>query len=118
MLSAMAELFTVKEVTIKGAKGLSEPFQVGAGMVVSIITPNKWTAADLTFLSSPIEGMEWNSVFDAVGNELTVKCAADREIRLMPALNRSGWVRLRSGTTAAPVKQEAARKMLVVIQGL
>lgn len=115
----MSEVFSIKEVTVKANKnGLSEPFWVGGGMVISIITSKEWTPARLSFQHCALEGQEWNDFYNSDGQEISVGIVANTEIRIMPLLNRTGWVRLRSGLSAAPVKQAGARKFKIVIQPL
>ena len=82
---------------------------VGNTILDTLLVPTGWTAANITLLGS-INGTTFFPVHDAAGVEVTLTAAADRIVRFPPDF-RLGfpYLRIRSGTTAAPVNQAAAR---------
>lgn len=67
-----------------------------------------WTAADLTVQTSP-DGVAWYDLYDEYGTPYTVKAAASRAVFINPGpLLAVNFIRLRSGTPAAPVNQASA----------
>lgn len=71
--------------------------------------PAAWTAAELTFQVSA-DGITYGDLYEADATEVSVMAAASRYIRLEP----SAWaviryLKVRSGTSAAPVNQAAQR---------
>jgi hypothetical protein len=78
-----------------------------------IITPAAWTAAAITFQASP-DGVTyydlWFNDAEYTIASATVATAAARSIVLDPAVFYGiRYLKLRSGTSAAPVNQGAAR---------
>jgi hypothetical protein len=102
-----------KTVTIRKGQSLSEPVNAGGLSVVAVIFPSGWTAADLTFSSSPDEGFGWNDVYVA-GVRLAVAAGANREVRGM-ALQNANWLRLRSGNSEKPIVQGDDRQIKLVL---
>jgi hypothetical protein len=77
-------------------------------------SPN-WTAADITFQSSPDDIVPYSDIYDNTGTEISHSVAAGRFVRVNPA----EWigvrfVKFRSGTAAAPVNQVAARSIILI----
>jgi hypothetical protein len=86
---------------------------LGSLTVVAIIMPSAWTAANLTFQSSN-DGTTFNDIYDSYGNELVVSAAASRYIIMPPTTFLTGFsLKVRSGTTATPVNQGAARAIIL-----
>lgn len=108
---------TTKTVTIKNGQSMSEAFSLGGGMLVAIVTPPAWTAANLTFMASVGEGQGWNSVYNANNTETLANAAAARAIVNLPDLNGGVQLKLRSGTSAVPVIQGADRVITLLISG-
>jgi hypothetical protein len=77
---------------------------------------SEWTGADLTLLASP-DGDKWLPVHkQSDDTEVTIQAGGARHIVLDP-LTVAGlsWIKFRSGTTAAPVAQAAARTIRVAL---
>lgn len=75
--------------------------------VLRLIIGAAWTAADITVQMSP-DGVAWNDMYDEYGSPYTIKAAASRTIFVAPGpLLAVNFIRLRSGTPAAPVAQAA-----------
>lgn len=116
---------SILTTTITGGASLSDAQNVD-GRLVAIETPAAWTAAGLTFQGSS-DGATFADIWDA---GLTAT-AAERTIASgnIPtsaarylALSLNDWVglkyvRLRSGTAAAPVAQGSARVIKLVLSG-
>jgi hypothetical protein len=105
----------VKTVTIRKGQSLSEPVNAGGLSVVAVIFPSGWTAADLTFSSSPDEGFGWNDVYTTAGLRLVITAGANREARGIAGLDKANWLRLRSGNSEKPVAQGDDRQIKLVL---
>lgn len=100
---------TTQTVTIANGAAISGNVELTAPMF-GIDMPAAWTAADLTFQVSA-DGGTYSDLYDELGVETNVKAAASRAIRFT---NPGQWLgvrflRIRSGTAAAPVNQGGAR---------
>lgn len=73
--------------------------------LVGLQMPAAWTAAGLT-LQGSMDGVNFANVYDQSGTEVTLTVAASRFIQLNPA-DFAGFrkLKLRSGTSGAPVNQ-------------
>ena len=81
----------------------------GACTLATIVMPSAWTAANITFQGS-VDGQTFGNIYDDSGAEVVVTAAASRVI-VVTASYFWGirWIRLRSGTSSAPVNQAAQR---------
>lgn len=99
--------------------------------IVGIEMPAAWTAAGISFLScfrndgsgqatSLTETFE--PVFDGAGAEVTITAVQGNYVGLTQAqqfaLRASGRVKIRSGTSAVPVPQGAARTLRLILSQL
>lgn len=105
-------------VTIANGQSLSPAFSLGGSMPAAILMPAAWTAAALTMQVS-FDGTTFVDVYDDSGNELSVTTDANRlvlfdNLAQLMALGLGAQFKLRSGTSAAPVNQGAARTLHVV----
>ena len=79
--------------------------------------PAAWTAAGITFQASS-DGVTFGDVRDDAGAEVTVTAAASSFIvfrqDLGEELNGVAYLKVRSGTTGAPVNQGAARTLTLL----
>jgi hypothetical protein len=104
--------------TIASGAALSSAVNLGDKVLCAIIAPAAWTAAALTFQASDDGGVTWNSMFDDGGNEITIISAAvvaGQRISVDPSQFASvDCITVRSGTTATPVNQGAARAIKLV----
>ena len=85
--------------TIPHNESLSDGADCSGGDIVRITVPQEFTPANLTFQSSS-DGNMYNDLYDAEGEEIlrTIIVAAEWAKTL-------GWIKIRSGTRAAPVAQ-------------
>ncbi len=109
---------TEYQTDIAAGAALSASVELDRRTLVGIIMPAAWTAAVLTMQASG-DGSTWHDIYDELGNESTLQVAAGRAVRVHPAFTR-GWayLRLRSGTGAAPVNQVAAVTLTVLVEYL
>jgi hypothetical protein len=100
-------------VTIPGrdATGLSAVF-FNPGRMTSIQMPATWTAAQLTFQGSP-DGITYTNIYDSNGNEVIVQAAAS-ELVTIDREESQTYMKIRSGTSGAPVTQGGDRILKVM----
>jgi hypothetical protein len=102
---------TLQPATIAAGQSLSGAVSLGALTLVGISMPGTWTTAPLTFQVSPDGGTTWQELYDGAGNEVTIQAAANQFV--IPLADPSylwrgvNMVKVRSGTSAAPVVQSA-----------
>jgi hypothetical protein len=102
-------------VTIAAAGSLSGAVSLPPGhYLAAIIMPAAWTTADLTFQGS-VDGTVYNNLYSASGSELTASAGAAQMIVLPP----TDWcavpfLKVRSGTAALAVAQDAARALTLI----
>lgn len=97
------------KATIPAAASQSDALIVGGLQLLDLVVPAAWDAANITLLGS-IDGTAFFPIHDAAGAEVALTAAPGRIVRF-PAEFFVGvnFLRLRSGTTAAPVNQAAQR---------
>lgn len=105
--------------TIANNASLSSAVSLGYTRVHRIAMPATWTTAALTFQSS-YDGNTYNDVYTDSG-EYTVSSSvvgASRTIVLDQSIFYGiKWLKVRSGTSASPVNQAAARTLVLVTVG-
>lgn len=103
----------VSAVIANGAS-LSGAYALNGEHLVGIAMPAAWTAAVMTFQGS-VDGLTYQSCYDMSGNEITVQAGQALNHGIPPGA-LAGWkfLKIRSGTTAAPVSQGAARTVTMV----
>jgi hypothetical protein len=106
---------TVQTATIANAASLSDAVDVGEGVVVGFLVPT-FTSAALTFQGSD-DGITFKDLKDAAAAEVTIVASVGDVFFAAPAaLNSAAFIKVRSGTSAAPVAQGAQRLIKVVIK--
>lgn len=114
-------ILTTSVVTISSGASLSPAVQLdkdGAGALVAIVMPSGWDAASITLqaIADPT-ATTFVNVFDSSGTETTITAAASRYIQLIPTLFAGmTQVKIRSGTSGAPVNQTADRALTLVFR--
>jgi hypothetical protein len=118
-------LAVIRGAIIPAGQSLSNAVDCsGSARLARIIFPPGWTAAPLTFQLSP-DGAAWSdlhhvSVPGAAYNtyEAVVPNPRAGSTVILPTnLGQSlAWVKVRSGTAAAPVAQEADREFMFVVE--
>lgn len=117
-----AEYVTSPQVSYKnvpipaGASGISGDVDLGPYRLGGIAIPSSWiTATSITFQASA-DGTNWYNLFDEVGTEISIGVAASRLARLSLADWLSlRWLRLRSGTSGAPVNQTNSPVLTLIL---
>ena len=101
--------------TIANGTSLSGELQLNGLMIDAIIMPAAWTAAGLSFVAAEVSGGTFLPLFDVAGVEITATVAASPRIVLPISLIRThNFIQLRSGTSAVPVNQGAARSITLL----
>lgn len=103
--------------TIPAGQSLSAavPLAVNGETLVAIQMPAAWTAAALTFQAAHDDDATFVDLYNAAGVEVTIQAAQSRYIPVDPADFRGVlFLKIRSGTGAAPVNQTADRTLILV----
>ena len=92
----------------------------GKGMrLAKIFMPSAWTAAAMTFAEAEASGGTFDPLYDGGGIEVSETVAASRTVAPLnvAALTSMCYFKLRSGTVASAVNQEAARTIGLLFVG-
>lgn len=118
----------VVSATIPPNQALSDGIDLGANTCFAFEMPEAWAGTALTFQSkanlqesgSGGTTEDWDNVYDDNGTELSVTVAADRVVGLRrdqaSVLSGIRFLRIRSGTSAAPVNQNPQRIIKVLVK--
>lgn len=106
---------TAVPVAIAINDSLSAAIDLGTARLGRIAMPAGWNAANLT-LQTSVDGVTFNNLHKDDGTEYTITAAAGRSI-LVPLADMLSvrYLKLRSGTSALPVVQTAARSIVLVL---
>lgn len=103
-----------RSVTIASGQSLTASIDIKDLPIVAIQMPSTWTAANLTFQGSN-DGTNFFDVYNLEGDEYRVVAAASRYIVLSPfEFQWARYIKIRSGTTGAPVAQGGERTIVIV----
>ncbi len=88
------------------------------GLIVGLLLPAAWDAANVTFLHALDPNAAFSPVFDRNGQEYVVVVAAGRVVTI-PNIDLSAlrYFKVRSGTSQIPIPQTADRIIQVMITG-
>jgi len=119
--SISGSLSVMPTLSIANGASLSPGVDLATNHLTAIQIPAAWTAAALTFQGS-WDGNTYGNVYDGVtGAELTIASAivlANAMIVLDPVKFRGlRFIKVRSGTQAAPVNQAAQRDLKLTVVG-
>lgn len=106
--------------TILSGASLTDAIDLGDARLSRIAMPATWTTANLSFQVS-YDGVTYNNLFDSSGVEVTVTAAAARAISLhtlFALFQDVRWLKIRSGTSAAPVNQGADRALQLAVRSI
>ncbi len=103
-------------VTIANGASLSDAAAPGNGKVVGIQLPT-FTSASLTFQGS-FDGVTFANLRNADGTTETSVGATVGDLTILApaALEACAFIKVRSGTAAAPVNQGAARTIQLIVK--
>lgn len=98
------------EATIASGASVSGTVNIGQRMLIGLVMPAAWTTANLTFQHALSSSGTFLDAYNQFGAEVLIPASASRYITLRPQ-DFAGWqsLRIRSGTSATPVNQGAAR---------
>lgn len=105
-----------KTATIASGASLSGAVDLGTGRIVGLILPAAWTTASITFQASA-DGTNFFDLYDdATQRELASSIVVASRFLALPMADWLGIraVKLRSGSSGAPVNQGAARAITLV----
>ena len=105
-------------VNFASTASVSSQIDLAGYRLAAIDMSTAWTAANLTFAVGS-DTVTLQNLYDDAGNEVTVIASSGRNIGLVSsavalALESHRWIQLRSGTSATPVAQAAARVLNLV----
>jgi len=110
------EGLTTVVATIANGQSLSDEVDIGIGRkVVGIIAPEAWTAAEMTFQVGITSG-DLHELYDADSTNVQYGVVAGAYILPEHLSDFEGvrYIKVRSGTAAAPVNQAAERTIILV----
>ena len=106
-------------VTVGAGTSLSAAVPTGTKTVCGMAIPAIWSAAALTFQVSVDGGSTWLDLYDVTGSEVSVTAAAGQYHAIDPVVFAAiNHVKVRSGTSGAPVVQTADRTITLVVRGV
>lgn len=109
--------FDSSQTKIANGASLSAFIDLQDHELVAIVWPAAWTAAVLT-LQSSLDGATYFDVVDAAGTEVSFPTQTSKHMLVdptKPAYGLGRFIKLRSGTSAAPVNQAAERTIGVLL---
>ena len=113
-----AENRTEHAVTIANGAALSDAVNLRGEVLVGVRMPAAWTAAGITFQVS-MDNVTYLNAYAAGGGEVALVVVAAHHVALDPnGYAGFRWIKVRSGTGAAPVNQLAERVFSVVSRGV
>lgn len=102
------------------ATGLSPAYDFSGGATrIGLIMPAAWDAAHLTFQGCTTAGGTFTDLYNEAGASVDLTVTVSKAYSLntsQPYLAPWRWIKVRSGTTAVPVTQTAARTLYFVFQ--
>ena len=104
-------------LTIAQGQSLTDAADLREAVPVAIEMPASWVAAAITFQAAPAPGGTYRDVYNG-GAELSLTVGASRYVILDQALVwalTGGALKVRSGTAAAPVVQNAGAATTVTL---
>lgn len=105
--------------TIANGQSLSGSVYLGDQSLVGIQMPAAFTGTALTFQAAQGDGSSFSNVHNATGTEIQVTVAANRYVIIDPALLAGAlYLKIRSGTSAAPTAEAAARDIKIFTAGV
>jgi hypothetical protein len=103
------------QVTIVSGQSLSGAAALGAGVLAGIVLP-VFTSAALSFQVSE-DGVTYREAFDSANVAIAVTASTgDRYILAPAALQGAPFLKVRSGTSGAPVNQAADRVISLIVK--
>lgn len=105
--------------SIASGQSLSGAVNLEGLRLFGLVMPAAWTAANVTFQVSSDNGVSWQNMYDASGNEMSVTVGVSRFVALDPALFAAvSMIKVRSGTSGAPVNQGQDSAITLVLRSV
>jgi len=106
-------------VSIAAGASLSDATNLYGLRLYAIAMPSNWTTANLTFQGSADGGTTWTNMTDAYGNEISVTANVSSFIVLdLSQFSGLQYLKIRSGSSASPIAQAAARSLQLVLRSV
>jgi hypothetical protein len=119
MRNTVVNVLDTLTATIASGTSLSGVLNLGGLRLFGIAMPAAWTAANLTFQMSPDGGTTWVNMYDANGNEMTATTSSSRHIVIDPTnFAAIQLLKVRSGTSAAPVNQGQDSTLTLILRAV
>jgi len=113
-----AATISTTTVTVANGASLSGAVDLAGAGLIRLQMPATWTAASIT-LQTSADGITYQDLYDAFGVEYTIVAVQAHNIVLSPAdFIGMRYLKLRSGTSGAPVSQGGARVITLVIRAI
>ncbi len=110
---------TTVTATIASGASLSDAIPTGGLPLCGIQMPAGWDAAVITFQAAADLAGNVANLFDYTGTEMQTSAAASEFIYLDPSIFAGAkYVKIRSGTSGAPVNQSATRSITLALRSM
>lgn len=105
--------------TIADGQSLSAAVDLNGASIVGIATAAGWGTAVITFQVSP-DGTTWYEYEDVNGATITIPSIAASKYRAIVPVDFAGvrYLKVRSGTSGAPVVQSGGDAVSLIVRGL
>lgn len=117
--TSIDSIFDTKTATIALGASESDVIDLEGYQLAEFHMPTAWDAAAITFLTAPTVDGTYQPLYDDSGVEVSIVVAAAKNTAIVSAalaLAGARFIKLRSGTLAAPVVQTAARTITLSLK--
>lgn len=119
MRNSIMNVLDTLPATIANGQSITSALNLGGLRLFGIVMPSAWTTANLTFQMSHDGGATWNNIYDTNGNEISITAGTSRFIALDPVNYASiTMLKVRSGTSGAPVNQGQESTLQLVLRAV
>lgn len=102
---------------IASGASITDTINIAGLRLFAIAIPEGWTAADLTFQMSLDAGETWINLYDQNGVEVIAVAKGGTYVSLDPVqFAPIQYLRVRSGSSSAPVAQTAERSLKLILR--
>lgn len=116
---------------IPANQALSGEIDLGSFNLVALEMPEGWGGSTITFQSKAIPNSatsqssgavseDWDDVYDDTGTEVSITVASNRVVVIgtvtKAAIGACRYIRIRSGTSAAPFNQNPTREIRLIVK--
>ena len=107
-------------VVISANQTQTSAIDFGHKEVIALQMPSTWTTANITLLGATTVSGAYTPVYDQSGSEINLAVANNRMIMVdgsSQIFNTIRYMKIRSGTSATPVSQDADRLLEFILRG-